>query len=149
MALIWRDSFFVGLVILALVQAYLLGTSVVVGGPEPISWVQTGDSLAGLVAVGGQGGELAVGKGRPMVLLVFNSNCGPCGTVAGAWASWMESTDTRLPVNAVSAESLEAVMTFGAAHGWTADVWSVAGGDPAGIDRAVTRRTPLCLCGKR
>jgi len=134
------------LVLLAATQGLLLGLRPWPDSVASDPWLTTGDRLPSLEvhhALGrGAGVPSPASSHHPTVLLVFDPECGPCGTVAPVWARWIQDWGDRSPVLALSASLPESAVAFARLHGWEAQVVTLPPDEMPPRVRALTRRTP-------
>jgi hypothetical protein len=137
-----KDTLLFGLALLGMAQVLVFGNKWRSLGEPGGAWLQAGDDVSGLHLRDAAGGPAPVASGERTVLLVFDSQCAHCLTVAPAWRAWIGAAPPGLRVIAVSTEPTEAAEAFVEKQAWgVEDVWRVEGrnGSP---EHALTSRTP-------
>jgi hypothetical protein len=112
------------------------------GDSPPPSFVQVGDDLSGVSTFDSQGRERFLDSGESTILLVFRSDCVPCGTVASTWRHWLQTHGSAYRTVALSAEAPEPAREFASAHGLDVEVRTVEAVRFGGREHALTSRTP-------
>ena len=130
------------LALLVLAQALFLGFGRRTADPWTGPWLQAGDSLSKVHALGPEGQKVSLATGEPTLLLVFNSDCGYCEAVAPLWKAWTPAPRQGSRAIAISSEPIPSANQYALDHGWDAEVWTVAADLLDGIGYALTRRTP-------
>ena len=137
-----KDLVIFVLALLAMGQAVVLGVRWRSrAGGSAASWLKAGDDLSGIHPVDGSGRMASFAGGALRVVLVFDSQCGHCRSVAPAWRDWIASLPADVSVVGVSTEAPESARAFVEEHGWGVEVWRVEGsrGSP---EHALISRTP-------
>ena len=137
-----RDIVIVFLAFLTLAQALFLGFGRRTADPWTGPWLQAGDSLSKVRALGSAGQKVSMATGEPTLLLVFNSDCGYCEDVAPLWKAWTTVPRQGLRAIAISSEPIPSAYQYALGHGWNAEVWTVVADILDVFGYALTRRTP-------
>jgi hypothetical protein len=132
----------IGLALLAAVQLAVLGSRQGSAGAAPGTWLGVGDSVAQIRVLDSTGREFSLATGEPTLLLVFDSQCGHCQTVAPVWRGWIRASGSGLSLIAVSSEPLASAQDFVAEHGWAVEVRTVEAGRLGSRGHALTGRIP-------
>ena len=130
------------LAVLAAVQLLLLALRLTRPENLPLAWLQAGDTLSGLTVERSEGRNTPLLLGKPMVVLVFGSECPHCLEVAPLWRSWIETNGSDWEVLAVSSEPFEAAWAFVDGQDWRVDVGVMEAGSTVGSASALTVRAP-------
>jgi len=132
-----------GLVILAMGQVLAWGF---LGQPSKTSlgsqWLQQGDDLSGILPTDEAGREVSLATGSPLVLLVFDSQCGHCLEISHLWKAWTGEKRPGFRMVAISSEISGPAVDFATGQEWNTEVWTVSPTGLGGGPRLLTRRVP-------
>lgn len=130
------------LVILLVTQLSALGLHSRAGAAIPSSRPGVGDDL-GRLQLAGLGDTIqTLTFGETTLLLVFNSECTHCRSVAPVWKTWLQANDAHMHVVAVSPEPYEVARDFAVEYGWGVDVFSIDPGRRGSAAHRLASRTP-------
>ena len=105
-------------------------------------WIEVGDELGEARAVGSGGEVQSFAIGSPLLLFVFEPECGHCRDIAPRWREWAESTMPKVRIVAATTATPEEGRSFLSTFGWHPEVWTVDSGVGPEGRRPLATRTP-------
>lgn len=112
------------------------------GQEDGDAWLRDGDDLSHVQATAANGAPAALASGEPLLLLVFDPECGHCRDVVPEWSDWVQSAEPGIRVVAVALARQDAASAFLSTYLWEPELWILGPEDGTPGRRPITTRTP-------